>query len=189
MKDIVEFAQLFSVYNRSRKLKFLLDYIKREKIESCLVVGAIPRSNTQDYQNLIEEGILQRLNTVVFSGLEVDGQGWPSWVQADGCDLPFGDQKFDLVFSNAVVEHVGDIHRQKIFVQEHNRVGTKFMLTTPYRLFPVESHTQTLFRHMSGSWTDASFARLLSKSDLRELLPPQALIRGGLLSPTFIAFN
>ncbi len=154
-----------------------------------MVIGTIPKSEGRGYQNLIEIGLMKYLDNVVFSGLEKDGGGWPNWVQANGTELPFHDGEFDLVFSNAVIEHVGDEAKQIIFVNEHIRVGHKFILTTPNRLFPIESHTQTFFRHMSGKWIDPSFSRLLSKSDLERIVPISVKIRGSNFSPTLLAHN
>src|SRR5262245_66282164 len=50
--------------------------------------------------------------------------------------LPFADGEFDVVFSNAVIEHVGSRERQREFVNEILRVGKKFFITTPSRWFP-----------------------------------------------------
>jgi SAM-dependent methyltransferase len=58
-------------------------------------------------------------------------------VVADGCRLPFPDDAFDFVFSNSVIEHVGD---QRTFAQEIARVGKSFYVQTPNRQFPIETH-------------------------------------------------
>jgi SAM-dependent methyltransferase len=55
--------------------------------------------------------------------------------------LPFADGEFDVVFSNAVVEHVGSRAGQGAFVGELCRVANAFFITTPNRWFPVEHHT------------------------------------------------
>ena len=55
--------------------------------------------------------------------------------------LPFNDGEFDVVFSNAVVEHVGSRTDQRAFVGELCRVARAFFITTPNRWFPVEHHT------------------------------------------------
>jgi SAM-dependent methyltransferase len=55
--------------------------------------------------------------------------------------LPFNNFEFDVVFSNAVVEHVGSRAEQRAFVGELCRVARSFFITTPNRWFPVEHHT------------------------------------------------
>ena len=58
-----------------------------------------------------------------------------------GDPLPFRDAEFDVVFSNAVLEHVGSRSAQAAFVRELCRVGKAFFITTPNRWFPIEHHT------------------------------------------------
>ncbi len=61
--------------------------------------------------------------------------------------LPFDDGSFDLVFSNAVVEHVGSRERQRRFLDEILRVGKRAFITTPNRRHPIEFHTATPLLH------------------------------------------
>ena len=69
------------------------------------------------------------------------------YVQGDACALPFADGEFEVVFSNAVIEHVGGRERQRRLVLEALRVGRRIFLTTPNRRFPVEVHTRLPFVH------------------------------------------
>jgi SAM-dependent methyltransferase len=64
-----------------------------------------------------------------------------------GDPLPFEDREFDVVFSNAVVEHVGSRAAQASFVKELCRVGKSFFITTPDRWFPFEHHTALPLLH------------------------------------------
>ena len=70
-----------------------------------------------------------------------------SWVAADGRALPFRDRAFDVVFSNSVIEHVGDAESQRRFAREIARVGRAYWVQTPNRWFPVEQHLLTPFIH------------------------------------------
>jgi trans-aconitate methyltransferase len=49
----------------------------------------------------------------------------------DGKNLDFPDNYFDIVFCNAVVEHVGEYQEQKKFIHEICRVGKKIFVATP----------------------------------------------------------
>lgn len=64
----------------------------------------------------------------------------PQYVVFDGCSLPFPDQSFDLVFSNAVIEHILGPGRQEQFAREVMRVGKSWFVTTPNYWYPFESH-------------------------------------------------
>src|SRR5208283_3216475 len=55
--------------------------------------------------------------------LNMPRAGAAQWVAGDGRCLPFGDQSFDVVYSNSVIEHVGDLSSQRRFAREVARVG------------------------------------------------------------------
>lgn len=81
-------------------------------------------------------------------------------ILGDGTTLPFPDQSFDLVFSNSVIEHVGDRAAQARFAAEIARVGKQYWLQTPSRYFPVEQHMWTPFVHwLPRAWQAAILKR------------------------------
>jgi SAM-dependent methyltransferase len=54
--------------------------------------------------------------------------------------LPFENKSFDVIFSNSVIEHVGDIDEKKKMAREIKRVGRCYFIQTPNRNFPIEPH-------------------------------------------------
>lgn len=80
-----------------------------------------------------------------------------------GEKLPFSDQSFDIVFSNAVVEHVGNKQNQQFFIGELLRVSKHFFMTTPNRWFPVELHTSLPLLHWLPK---GKYRKLLSRLGL-----------------------
>ena len=91
---------------------------------------------------------------------EVFGAGAAQWVAADGRRLPFRDAAFDVVFSNSVIEHVGDGASQERFAREVTRVGRAYWVQTPNRGFPVEQHLLTPFLHwLPKRWQRAILRR------------------------------
>ena len=78
-------------------------------------------------------------------------------VFADGRALPFPDRAFDVVFSNSVIEHVGDSESQAHFAAEIARVGKAYWVQTPNRRFFIEPHLCTPFVH----WLPRAWQRRL----------------------------
>jgi len=66
-------------------------------------------------------------------------------VIADACRLPWPDKYFDIVYSNAVIEHIGDYDRQRQMANEIMRVGKRWFVATPNRWFPFEFHIRLPF--------------------------------------------
>jgi SAM-dependent methyltransferase len=104
-------------------------------------------------------------------------------VSYNGKLFPFKDQAFDIIWSNAVLEHVGDRHEQIFFLQEIRRCGKRAFLTTPNRYFPFELHTSIpllhwfpknffdrLLKAMGKSWATGSYMNLLSYRDVNNIL-------------------
>ena len=177
----------FSTWNRRRKARVVADLVERHGVRSVLFVGV--GGGWEPREVLVEQAAASRTSFRVACDLHPwSNAPWP-YVRTSGLALPFADQAFDLVLSNAVIEHVGDEDQQRRFVAEHVRVGAHWVITTPNRWFPVEAHTTKALLHWSPAWRDKQvlFTRLLSRRDLRRLLPSDGEIQGTWWSPTFLA--
>jgi len=76
-----------------------------------------------------------------------------SSVAGSGTDLPYADRSFGIVFSNSVIEHVGDAAAQARFAAELRRVGDGLWVQTPARGFPLEPHLLGIGIHyLPRSW-------------------------------------
>ena len=160
------------------------------QVRSVLLVGAGQGWTPLD--TIVERAAAEGVELVVATDLhEVSVVPWP-YLRADARRLPFADGAFDVVLSNAVIEHVGDAEDQRAFVAEHLRVGRHFVITTPNRWFPMETHTKALFRHWSPGWRAKQaheFTRLLSRRELVGLVPEGTTINGRPWNSTFLAVS
>src|SRR4051794_39738331 len=130
-------------------------------------------------------------------------------VAADGLLLPFKKNAFDIVFSNSVIEHVGNRADQQRFAEELARVGRCYWVQTPNRGFPIELHLMLPFIHyLPKAWQRPIVQRftvwqmlvrpseeervfyidhflhqlkLLSKGDLQSLFPEATILSERLL--------
>jgi hypothetical protein len=96
-----------------------------------------------------------------------------AWVRADGRDLPFAADEFDVAFSNAVIEHVGDEDAQRAFVAELCRVARRVFITTPNRWFPVDVHTLLPLVHWLPPDPRSRILQRLGKEVISPLGPRQ----------------
>ena len=68
------------------------------------------------------------------------------FVEADACNLDmFSKGEFDVVFSNSVIEHVGDLTRCRAMADEVRRVGQRYFIQTPNRHFPIDPTSLSRF--------------------------------------------
>jgi SAM-dependent methyltransferase len=148
-------ADSISLRSRGRKLRLLREELRPSADTTVLDVGAdelgFGEGDGCATMNFFEE-LYPWPERITALGLH-DGAGFRAtyphipYVQGDACALPFEDGAFDIVFSNAVIEHVGGRDRQRQLVTEAIRVGRRVFITTPNRRFPVEVHTRLPLVH------------------------------------------
>lgn len=161
-------------------------FLERHGLRTSIFIGCSPGTN--ENEGIVERAVAERTTVLAACDVLMASPEWP-FVLADARTMPFRDQAADVLLANAVIEHVGDESDQRRFVAEHVRVGRSWVMTTPNRWFPVESHTATVLRHWSPRWRAGrpEFTRLLSKREFRRLLPPGTEIVGHPWSATFTA--
>ena len=116
----------------------------------------------------------------------------------DACNLPWEDKHFDIVYSNAVIEHLGNFERQKKMATEIMRIGKSWFVTTPNRWYPFEFHMRLPFvtwlprngyirfgqvisyhhmkrKYMAGIRRDD--LRLMTAKDLKHCFPTSRIIK------------
>jgi hypothetical protein len=130
-------------------------------------------------------------------------------VVGDGRDMgEFGDQEFDVVFSNSVIEHVGGYDEQRRMAEEVKRVGKRYFLQTPNRFFPIEPHFLfPLFQFLPRFFRDLGWfkgtpdeqeaakivdsIRLLTEREVRALFPEGTVYKEKVLGLTksFVVYS
>lgn len=187
MKILRSLAFAYGRHNRSRKAAFAVRVAERTHAQTVLLVGVSGSQGPVD--NIVERLIAKDFGFVVASGITAT-QGWLRYVVADGRRLPFPDKSFDLVYANAVIEHVGGEADQQRFADEMKRVGRTWILTTPNRWFPVEAHFHSLLTHWRADWAPrGTVTRLLGRRDLQRLVGTGSVRGLPVLSPTLIAYG
>ncbi|HET8938548.1 MAG TPA: class I SAM-dependent methyltransferase [Polyangiales bacterium] len=139
--------------SRRRKLTQLLEEFRPGPDTRLLEVGVDnvePLASTNYLiKNYPHRSALTALGIGDMSGFARMNPGIPVY-SYDGQHFPFPDRSFDIVHSNAVIEHVGSREAQRQFLAELRRVGRCGMVTTPNKYFPIETHTLLPLLH----WTD-----------------------------------
>lgn len=121
---------------------------------------------------------------------------------ADGCRLPFANERFDIVFSNAVIEHLTP-EGQRLMANEILRVGRSWFVTTPNFWYPIEPHHKLpLFQYLPRSaqariqrrlktWPEDEPINLLTTTELQKLLPGGKVfkVRVTFYPETIVAFR
>ena len=105
----------------------------------------------------------------------------------DGCSMPFPDKSFDIVYSNAVLEHLPGPDAVARFTSEVQRVGKCWFVSTPNFWYPVEPHyhlpyVQLLPQHWQHRAAASigkptyPYLQLLSRRDMRRLFPTSDVV-------------
>jgi hypothetical protein len=205
-------ALIFKTFRR-RRMRWFLERAKPRPDDVLLDVGGYPTN----WSGL--ERPVRRIDVLNVHEIDWDPASSPALeirtLEGDGRALDAADGAYDIVFSNSVIEHVGDWQAQRAFAREVSRVGRTLWVQTPARWFPVEPHYLTPFVHyLPRGWqkrllrnasvwgwlarpsqeqVDATVdeIRLLDHREMRELFPDCEILRERVLGSTksFIAFR
>lgn len=179
-------TQTVSKFNRQRKWKTFCQQYEITPKTTILDVGV----NEEEYSaidNFLEKNYPYQQN---ITALSIDkpikfSARYPqiNAIQYDGTHFPFSDNTFDICWSNAVIEHVGDNAKQISFLKEIRRTSRSAFITTPNKYFPIEVHTRTPLLHLlpksffykylrliNKEWATGNYMNLLSINDIKRLM-------------------
>lgn len=139
------------IEGRERLYRKFLQYVDMKEISTVLDIGATSDQKNEDSNFFLKKfSACKKVTALSNEDARWLEEAYPglAFVLGDGRNMPFEDNTFDLVFSNAVIEHVGSLQQQERFLLESVRVSRKHIfLTTPNRWYPVELHTLLPFIH------------------------------------------
>jgi SAM-dependent methyltransferase len=186
MKLLSKIAGIISRSNRKKKWELFLNNIKPDAGNKILDAGytSIEYIGTE---NFLEKNYPYAENITAI-GVESPSEFIKRYpkikaIQYDGKTFPFLDMEFDICWSNAVLEHVGNKQQQENFIKEAVRVSKVCFLTTPNKYFPIEVHTYTPFHflfpkkifdkylHLIGkAWAAGDYMNLLSMTEIKKMI-------------------
>jgi SAM-dependent methyltransferase len=122
---------------RKRRMSLFMSHMNVEENAAILDLGGQP---------MIWSSVNPRLNVTILNLPGIAHQHYEShhnitYVEGDACNvIGYADHSFDIVFSNSVIEHVGDDKKQIEFAKEVMRLGGSYWVQTPSKYFPIEAH-------------------------------------------------
>ncbi|MBJ8348707.1 methyltransferase domain-containing protein [Antrihabitans sp. YC2-6] len=179
----------YSIRNRRAKAAAISAWLDSLGCKTILLIGAMGEAHIEPNGDIVENAVAN--GREVRLALNIDRVATPHpFVVADGRHLPLQANVVDFALANAIIEHVGGEADQRRFVAEQTRVARNWVITTPNKWFPVESHTSVVFAHWLPSWRRdrIEFTRLLSLREFKSLLPAGAKVTGHWWTPTFTAY-
>lgn len=130
---------------RRRRLPLLMNTIETVARDLGRRIRVVDLGGTITYWSMVPgESLTSYVSNIVLVNRVQVSADYPapfSFLQGDACDLPeLDNNKFDLVHSNSVIEHVGGWHRMRRFADEVHRLAPAHYIQTPNFWFPFEPH-------------------------------------------------
>lgn len=133
-----------SYISRARKLELFNRIFMPTEQMRLLDIGAEADPNGEELQLIDKYPWKRNISALNISQEQISliKKHYPdiNAVVGDACELQWPDKFFDIVYSNAVIEHVGTFANQKKMASEIMRVGKRWFVTTPNRWYPFEFH-------------------------------------------------
>lgn len=136
---------------RNEFFNILKKNTKYTKKKSIIDIGTTP--SLDDVQNIILSKTKDNKNITCLSNLncKILLKKYPNIKKiliGDGRNNNLPNNSFDIVYSNATIEHVGSYKNQLLFIKECVRISKKYVfIQTPNRFYPIDFHTILPFIH------------------------------------------
>ncbi|PPS41149.1 methyltransferase domain-containing protein [Chroococcidiopsis sp. TS-821] len=137
-----------SLSNHLRKRRFIQfknfveSYASKADSLRIIDVGGTPIIWENNLSWLKQIGLIKNIEVTITNIKEYKSNNKIiNCVIADATNMQqFQDKQFDIVFSNSVIEHVGDYKAQQSMANEILRIGKRYFVQTPNYYFPIEPH-------------------------------------------------
>jgi len=186
MKKLCNIAKEKSNNNRLKKYNLFIKYFSPLESHKILDIGPTEKEYHES-DNLLEKKypFPEKITALGINEFKEFCIRYPKVkaVNYNGDDFPFKENEFDFCWSNAVLEHVGDVQKQTKFLREIKRVSKKAFVATPNKYFPIEVHTKIPFIHflpkalfdkflclIGKAWAAGQYMNLLNLREIRLLL-------------------
>lgn len=135
-----------SSYNhqfRKKRFGFFLQFLESKLGNQQAHFSILDIGGTEGYWNNMDLFTVFPNANIVLVNLSQEAVTHPNITSRVGnaCGLAeMGDQSFDIVFSNSVIEHLFSYANQERMAKEVLRIGKNHFIQTPNYYFPIEPH-------------------------------------------------
>lgn len=148
--DKLTFAKKMRINRIKLFLKMIETVSKNKGACSILDIGG-----TTQYWKILEDNYLRKFNVSItlfnLPGTKIlKDTKFIKHISGDATNFiwkKINQNKFDLIHSNSVIEHVGDLDKMRKFAFNITSFKGGYFVQTPNYWFPIEPHSMTLFFH------------------------------------------
>ena len=143
--------EYITIKARNKFFEYFLEFTDYNNNKSVIDIGTTPSLDLED--NFFLHKVKKNQNITCFSNQDCSNlsKNFPNikkFIIGDARYSYLKDNFFDIVHSNATIEHVGSFENQIKFTKELVRISKKFVfIQTPYRFYPIDFHTLLPFIH------------------------------------------
>jgi ubiquinone/menaquinone biosynthesis C-methylase UbiE len=135
---------------RRKRFQHFLSLLKSIKPSDGKYIRILDIGGTENYWKMVNFQADENIKITLLNLMEikVENKDIFNSVAGSALDLSeYSDGQFDIVFSNSVIEHVGDYNNQKQMAKEFRRVAKNYYIQTPNHNFFFEPHFRMPFVH------------------------------------------